>query len=512
MSITNDEIARCLLGEFFKPPPDTTEEPEEDRLREALPVEPLSEVEVHRAIFASNPYKAPGPDDLPAIVWQQLWPVLKHHIVALFRLSLETATIPKAWKVAKIVPLRKPNKPDYTAAKAYRPISLLATLGKNLEAVVAERLSFLAETHCLLPKSHFGARKGRSTTQALTILQESIFQAWRDRRVLSLVSFDVKGAYNGVNIDVLAKRIKKRGIPNALVEWIIGFCSQRKASVVVNGHVTETTDLPQAGLPQGSPLSPILFLFFNTDPVSSKINRDKGAIAFVDDYTAWVTGASAEENTNLLQETVVAKAEQWARRSGATFEADKTAFIHFTRRNTTTSNGPLVVNEAEIRPQPEVKILGVVFDQKLRFNQHTARAAKRGIRAALALKRVKGMTARVARQLFTSTVMPTVDFASPIWSTSLTGRATRMLNQVQRIGTQAIIGAFRTVGLTRAEMEAGRPAMDPHVQAEIQILGQMSHSPRKPSMVEGTKEDRLEEQTLPVTAPAHGRTTRRGRP
>lgn len=289
----------------------------------------------------------------------------------------------------------------------------------------------------------------------MTILQESIFQAWRDKKVLSLVSFDVKGAYNGVTINVLAKRLRRRGIPNALVDWITCFCSQRKASVVVNGHSTEKVDLPQAGLSQGSPLSPILFLFFNADLVSSKINRNKGAIAFMDDYTAWVTGASDEETTNLLQGTVVAKAEQWARSSGATFKADKTAFIHFTRRNNTVSSSPLFVNEEAIRPQTEVKILGVVFDQKLRFSQHTARAAKRGIRAALALKRIKGMTVGTARQLFTSTVTPTVDYASPIWSTSLTGRVTEMLNQIQRIGTQAIIGAFRTVTRIRAEMEAG---------------------------------------------------------
>ena len=435
--------------------------PEQD-----LPSEPLTEAEAQRAVFAAHPYKAPGPDDLPAVVWQELWPVLRNHITALFRLSLETATVPQSWKVAKIVPLRKPNKPDYTLAKAYRPISLLATLGKNLEAVVAERLSYLAETHHLLPKSHFGARKGRSTVQALTLLQESVYQAWRDKRVLSLVSFDVKGAYNGVSIEVLANRLRQRWIPQTLITWIVSFCQQRKASVVVNGHTTETTDLPQAGLPQGSPLSPILFLYFNAGLVSSKINRNQGAIAFVDDYTAWVTGPSAEENTRLLQQTVVTRAEAWARSSGATFEADKTAFIHFTRTATKLSDNALVVMGEEIRPQTEVKILGVVCDQALRFQQHAARAAKRGVNAALALRRIKGMTVKVARQLFLGTVAPTGDYASPIWSTRLTARTMRMLNQVQRIGSQAITGAFRTVALVRAEMEAGIESLEARLQKQ----------------------------------------------
>lgn len=184
------------------------------------------------------------------------------------------------------MPLRKPGKPDYTIAKAYRPISLLSTLGKAMEGVVAERLSYLVETHNLLPKNHFGARKKRSTVQALTVLQENIYNAWREKKVLSIVSFNVKGAYNSVNIGILEHRLRRRRIPEQLIKWIIDFYSNRKAAVVVNGHVTEVIDILQAGLPQGSKVSPILFLFFNADLVASKLNRNKGAIAFVDDFTA----------------------------------------------------------------------------------------------------------------------------------------------------------------------------------------------------------------------------------
>jgi len=47
----------------------------------------------------------------------------------------------------------------------------------------------------------------------------------------------------------------------------------------------------QAGLPQGSPLSPILFLFFNFNLVQTKTNKNQGAIAFVD-------GSTTENTTN----------------------------------------------------------------------------------------------------------------------------------------------------------------------------------------------------------------------
>jgi hypothetical protein len=87
--------------------------------------------------------------------------------------------------------LRKPGKPDYTVPKAFRPISLLATISKGLEAVVANRLAYLAERHSLLPDNHFGARKKRSCEQAINVLVERIYEAWRNRKVVSLVTFDV---------------------------------------------------------------------------------------------------------------------------------------------------------------------------------------------------------------------------------------------------------------------------------------------------------------------------------
>ena len=312
------------------------------------------------------------------------------------------------------------------------------------------------ETHHLLPNNHFGARKGRSTTQALSALQERTWDAWRERKVLSLVSFDVKGAFNGVNREVLLRRLRERRVPETLVRWVGDFCQKRKATVMLNGHNTPIVELEAAGIPQGSPLSPILFLFFNANLVQNVINKHQGAIAFVDDYTAWVTGPTAAENTRKLHERFVPRAEAWEESRGATFQPEKTAFIHFTRNKKRLDETPvpLIVRDCPVRPSDSVKVLGVILDQELRYKHHMARVAKRGTRAVMALKRLKALRPSTARQLFATTVVPTVDYASFIWSSHQTSSMIRILQPIQRMAAQAIVGTFRTVALPIAEAEA----------------------------------------------------------
>lgn len=78
-------------------------------------------------------------------------------------------------------------------------------------------------------------------------------------------------AYNGVCMERLLQQLETRGTPPGLIKWVIdkneAFCSNRTATIQVNGQNSEIQSLPQADLPQGSPLSPILYLFFNADLV-----------------------------------------------------------------------------------------------------------------------------------------------------------------------------------------------------------------------------------------------------
>lgn len=196
-----------------------------------------------------------------------------------------------------------------------------------------------------------------------------------------------------------------------------------------------------------------MFLFFNADLVQQRIDSHGGAIAFVDDFTAWVTGPTVQHNRDGIK-AIISDALDWERRSGATFEAEKTAIIHFTRKSYKTTTEPVIIKGQTVPPKDYVKILGVLIDAKLKYKEHIARAASKGLEAAMELRPLRGLPPSTVRQLFTSTVAPAVDYASNVWMHVFKDKLVGPINRVQRLGAQAIVGTFLTVATSVAEAEA----------------------------------------------------------
>ena len=171
----DNDIAKTLFINFFSslsPYPSLSYTASSNQLL----IKPLINKEIWKVIISASPYKILGRDRLPAVVWQHIWPTIGQQMSNLFRKCIRVGRILREWKTARIIPLRKLDKPDYTVANIYQPISLLYIISKAFEAVIATRIVYLAETYSLLPANHFGALKERFTIDALQILQEKIHQ------------------------------------------------------------------------------------------------------------------------------------------------------------------------------------------------------------------------------------------------------------------------------------------------------------------------------------------------
>ena len=120
--------------------------------------------------------------------------------------------------------------------------------------------------------------------QALLVLGDAIDRAWLRSKVVTLIAFDLKGAFNRVNKASLNACLQANGILTVARKWISSFMENRYASITFDDFQTEVAPLENAGLAQGSPLSPILFRFFNSDLVDQPVNYHGGLSAFINDY------------------------------------------------------------------------------------------------------------------------------------------------------------------------------------------------------------------------------------
>jgi hypothetical protein len=98
------------------------------------------------------------------------------------------------------------------------------------------------------------------------------------------------------------------------------------------------------GIPQGSPLSPILYLFYNADLIQdcATLSGDLTTGGWVDDVYLMATGRTEGQNIIKLQRAC-GKSIQWAKRRASVFDPKKYALIHFVPPGAQTQQSMLAV-------------------------------------------------------------------------------------------------------------------------------------------------------------------------
>ncbi|OCT48581.1 pol-like protein [Cladophialophora carrionii] len=276
MEFNSARKARILAKSFFPLPPEADLS---DFRRYGYPDEAscpvISEQEIAKVTRATVQINAAGPDAIPILVLAEAIPVIGRHLTLVFNTSLDLGHCPEHFKESLTVALKKPDRGDYGQPESLGPIALLNTLDKVLEAVIAARLSHIAENLHVLPNNHFGGRKGRGTEAAMHSLLEKIHSAWVNKKVASLLLLDVSSAFDNVCHQRLLHNLRKRRVPGVIVRWIESFVGERRTKIVLPQHRSDIITV-NTGTPQGSPLSPILYLYYNADLIETTTDLDNG--------------------------------------------------------------------------------------------------------------------------------------------------------------------------------------------------------------------------------------------
>lgn len=431
----------------------------------------ITEAEVARNVFRGNPFSSPGHDGIPNCLIRHCFCFLKGSLTQMFNRCLELRSHPTSWKESVVIPI--PKKNTQSCISNLRPISLLSCLGKILETIMTERISFTLEENSLLDDKQFGFRKQKSVEQGLLRFQRSLEEGLSHSKVIYCCSLDVKSAFDMVSHQILVSRAIEANLPFYAIAWINDFMTNRKAQLVLP-EGSEPTSI-QGSTPQGSPISPILFdLYFNS---VLRIRTDNVEIqGFADDLLVWSSCSSNEQARDAIQQQLETM-NSWMTDSALSFNTNKCYLIRFTKESRSQRSEilPVSIGNNTLPIAKEIRYLGIIFDEKLSFQSHIQKTASKCFHKLQELRRLCtrtwGTESDILQKLCSSVIEPAVYFGASIWGTAANrkGQIKPIEQLMRRVGI-LISGAFSTVSYPSAYWLSG--IMPPTAEIGRRLLTQ----------------------------------------
>ena len=347
-----------------------------------------------RHIILKAPSKSCELDPLPSWLLKECVDELSPIVTSIVNASLNHAIVPLSLKTALIRPLFKKSGLDKEVLKNYRPVSNLSFISKVLEKVVAKRLDDHMLDNNLYSSVQSAYRERHSTETALLNVQSDILTALDSGSGAVLLMLDLSAAFDTIDHGILLSRLNSLyGISGDALDWFKSYLSNRVQRVIIGDTVSECKSL-NFGVPQGSVLGPKIYCMY-TKPISDIIaGHGLSHHCYADDTQLYIAiEHSANLHSELLRmERCVADIRNWMRHNMLKLNDDKTELIVFASRYNQHlySDASMMIGNTTVVCEPQVKNLGVIFDQVMSMRQHvnyTSRTARFHLRNISRIRR-----------------------------------------------------------------------------------------------------------------------------
>ena len=216
-------------------------------------------------------------------------------------------------------------------------------------------------TNNLLAPNQSGFKPGGSCINQLLSITHEIYSSFDDGFEVRSVLLDISKAFDKVWHEGIIFKLKQNGISDDLLNILSDFLRNRKQRVTLNSQSSSWTNV-NAGVPQGSILSPLLFLIYIND-LSDGLSSN--AKLFADDISLFSVvhdiNTSAIDLNKDLKKKINDRAFQWK----MTFNPDRSKQaqeIIFSRKLKKATHPPLLFNNNNVSQVNSQKHLGVILD------------------------------------------------------------------------------------------------------------------------------------------------------
>ena len=412
--------------------------------------------ELRRAIRGAKQHSTPGDDRISYEMLQHLSKHSSKSLLNMYNRAWTNGTIPQAWRHSITVPILKAGK-DQSNISSYRPISLTSTIGKVMERLVTNRLTYYVEKQDLLTNVQTGFRKGKSTIDQVIRLQDTINKFNNNRGYTVAVFIDFQSAYDMLWRKGLLTKLSKMGISGNVFNYIREFLTNRTMQVRIGNELSDTYTL-ENGTPQGSVISPLLFLIMIND-LPNEIKQTETTL-FADDSCVFKSGKTLDVIVRKIQDSLN-KLSHWCDVNGFKISMEKTVAVLFTHRKDTIEN-LLKINGHVLRVDNKAKFLGIIFDSRLTWTHHVDYVVEKCKKRINLLRAVSGnnwgANKKTLLVLYRSLIRSVLDYGD-IALDSMSQQNKQRLDSVQAQALRVICGAVRGTATAALQVDTGEPPL-----------------------------------------------------
>lgn len=403
---------------------------------------------------------APGMDEVNYPMLSHLGEKASNILLNIYNECLQGKPIPEAWKKYAIIPILKPNK-DPNNPKNFRPIVLSSCYLKTLEIIIKNRLDWKLENMKYFNHFQTAYRKGMGTYNNIAYLTTAVTNAFTHNQSVLAVFLDIKSAYDHVDIAKLYKKLANAGITSSLNNLIFRINSNRAMFIRNKEGVWIGPGEANAGIPQGSPLSTILFNIYIRD-LFLIIPEKTTILGYADDIILFTTGTQttymAEELNNSLKIM-----SRWLKNHNLNISEEKSKAVWFTKGRRLLNPPHLLYNNKRIPYTDKTKYLGIILHKNLKWTPHITEQvnkAQKGLNIIKNLTRVWwGADPKTLLVIYNGIVKSHLDYGSIfIKPTNKTGLEKIDKTQFQSLRT--ILGCMKSTPTWALLAEAKEQSMD----------------------------------------------------
>lgn len=412
---------------------------------------------------------SPGKDKISAAMIKNLNENDTIWLLDYFNKIWNCGKVPSEWKKSLAIPIPK----DYTQKhniEKYRPIQLISVPAKMLQNMAANRLNYHLEKHNLNHNYQFGFRAKRSTTDNLMLFEDKVRTAIEKKCEVVVVFFDLAKAFDSVKSEKIIECLKEIGIHGKFLEYSKDFFKDLSYQVRFDGELS--SEKPQTnGVPQGSGLSVQYFKIVMNQ--MKKFIDNENIYLFVDDflYIKILTHANQGKTYEKEIQEDMKKIENWADHYGLKISVPKTKVMKFTLKQNPTDTPKVKLYNNEIEEVNSFKLLGVIFQKNLKYDQSVNETVKRIDKDLNVLKYLSSYKLNIDRKALLHVLDAKVRSKIEYINFLLIHESKKVRNKLRvkyNEGLRICLGALRTTHIPALYAEAGKISLEK--SAEIKMM------------------------------------------